>query len=152
MERDRLIGAEHFAGGDAKEERVANLPGGASDGDSNRRLHDSIRMTNDECLMTKSIAVTVFRHSGFVISFGIRHSCFVIVLPLFSNSSRISRIRFRSVGLERSCDTLRCIRRTQFELAAVPGILKRYFLASRSVIITIANQDSLLKSASIIAG
>ena len=39
MQRDRLVFAEHFAGGDAKKKRVANLAGRARDGDFNRRIH-----------------------------------------------------------------------------------------------------------------
>src|SRR5256885_11476003 len=58
---------------------------------------------------------------------GVQTCALPIFLPVFSSNWRINCIRFRSFGLERSCETLRCIRRTQFELAAVPGILKRYF-------------------------
>ena len=32
-EDDRLVGAEHLARGDAEEERIADLPGRAGDGD-----------------------------------------------------------------------------------------------------------------------
>ncbi len=44
------------------------------------------------------------------------------------------------------------MRRVQLELAAVPGTLKRYVRASRSVIITTAIHDSHLKSASMTTG
>src|SRR4029077_17092557 len=74
------------------------------------------------------------------------------VRPVFSNSSRIIFIRRRSVGLERSCATVRCIRRTQFVPVAVPGTLKRYFRASRSVIITTAIQELDSKSAFMMTG
>src|SRR5207248_11089524 len=139
-------------------------------GDFNRRLHDSIRMTNDECLMTnevrqpdglvlwrarmtESVVATCSSAFWFRHYFVIRHSCFVIYArPLFSSNSRINCLRFRSLGLERSCEMLRCIRRVQFDVALTPGTLNRYLRASRSVIITTAIQDSLLKSACMIAG
>src|SRR5262249_10681689 len=56
--------------------------------------------------------------------------------PVFASSSRISCIRFRSFLLERSFVIERCIRRVQFWLAFVPGTLKRYLRARRSVIMT----------------
>src|SRR5207237_518090 len=46
MQRDRLIGAEHFAGSDAEEERVADLPGSSGDSDFNRRLHTDFLATD----------------------------------------------------------------------------------------------------------
>ena len=39
VEDDRLLRAEHRAGGDPEQERVADLPGGTSDGDTDGRLH-----------------------------------------------------------------------------------------------------------------
>ena len=42
MKSDRLIGPEHCAGGDAKQERVTNLPGGAGHGDFDRSFHGAI--------------------------------------------------------------------------------------------------------------
>jgi hypothetical protein len=42
MNSERLIGAEHLSGGDAKQERVTNVTGGASHGDFNRSLHGAI--------------------------------------------------------------------------------------------------------------
>jgi len=44
------------------------------------------------------------------------------------------------------------MRRVQFKFAFVPGTLKRYLRASRSVIITMAIHELQLKSASMIAG
>ena len=70
----------------------------------------------------------------------------------FTSSSWISCIRLRSLGLERSSEMERCIRRVQFKLAFVPGMLKRYVRARRSVIITMAIHELHLKSASRIAG
>ena len=69
-----------------------------------------------------------------------------------SSRSRINCIRVRSLGLERNFAIERCIRRVQFRLALVPGTLKRYLRASKSVIMTMAIHDSHLKSVSIIAG
>ena len=46
----------------------------------------------------------------------------------------------------------RCIRRVQFKLAFVPGTLNLYVRASRSVIMTMATHESLLKSECIIGG
>src|SRR5438094_1001804 len=74
------------------------------------------------------------------------------VLPVFTSNSWIKLILSRSLRLERSCAIERCIRRVQFKFAFVPGTLKRYLRASRSVIMTMASHDSLLKSASMIAG
>jgi hypothetical protein len=34
LQDHRLVGAEHFAGGDAKQQRIADLTGGAGDGDA----------------------------------------------------------------------------------------------------------------------
>ena len=39
VERDGLVGAEDGAGGDAEQEGVADLAGGAGDGDSNGLFH-----------------------------------------------------------------------------------------------------------------
>jgi hypothetical protein len=39
---DRLVLAEHLAGGDAKQEGVSDLASGAGHGDSNRGLHREI--------------------------------------------------------------------------------------------------------------
>jgi len=39
MQRERLVWPEHFAGGDPKNQRVTNLPGGTGHGDFKRRLH-----------------------------------------------------------------------------------------------------------------
>src|SRR6266498_4687574 len=74
------------------------------------------------------------------------------IRPVFTNKSWINCIRLRSLRLELNCAIERCIRRVQFRFAFVPGTLKRYLRASKSVIITIAIHDSLLKSASMIAG
>src|SRR6266550_7292062 len=110
---------------------------------------------NDEIRMTNLAASTFFRHLTILPSFIIRHSCFVIppyARPVFSSSVRINRSRARSFRLERNWETGRCIRRVQFELVAVPGTLKRYLRASRSVIMTMAIHDSQLNSASMIEG
>ena len=72
--------------------------------------------------------------------------------PVFTSSSWISCIRLCSLRLELSCAIERCMRRVQFKLAFVPGTLKRYVRASRSVIMTMAIHESLLKRASMIAG
>jgi hypothetical protein len=42
MKSERLIGPEHLAGGDAKQERVTNVPGGAGHSDFNRSFHGAI--------------------------------------------------------------------------------------------------------------
>jgi hypothetical protein len=42
MKSERLIGSEHLSGGDAKQESVTNMPGGASHGDFNRSFHGAI--------------------------------------------------------------------------------------------------------------
>ena len=42
MKSERLIGPEHLAGGDAKQERVTDMPGGASHSDFNRSFHGAI--------------------------------------------------------------------------------------------------------------
>jgi hypothetical protein len=42
MEDDRLIGPEGRAGGDAEEEGITNLTGGAGDGHTNRRFAHNI--------------------------------------------------------------------------------------------------------------
>jgi hypothetical protein len=39
MKRNGLFGAKHLPRGDAKEERVANLPGGTGDSDFDRSGH-----------------------------------------------------------------------------------------------------------------
>src|SRR5262249_14269577 len=72
--------------------------------------------------------------------------------PVFTKSSWINRIRLCSLGLEISCAIERRIRRVQFKFALVPGTLKRYLPANRSVFITIASHASLPKSAPMIAG
>src|SRR4029453_6383874 len=43
MKSERLIGSEHLPGGDAKQERVTDVPGGASHSDFNRSFHVAIR-------------------------------------------------------------------------------------------------------------
>jgi hypothetical protein len=44
LQNHRLIGAEHFAGGDAEEERIADLACGAGDGDADGRFgHQELR-------------------------------------------------------------------------------------------------------------
>ena len=50
LEDDGLVLAEHFAGGDAEEEGVADLAGGAGDGDADGWFHnvDSGRKGDDE--------------------------------------------------------------------------------------------------------
>ena len=42
MKSERLIGPEHLAGGDAKQKRVTNVPGGAGHSDFNRSFHGAI--------------------------------------------------------------------------------------------------------------
>ena len=42
MKSERLIGAEHLPGGDAKQERVTDLPGGAGHSDFNGSFHGAI--------------------------------------------------------------------------------------------------------------
>jgi hypothetical protein len=42
MKSERLIGSEHLAGCDAKQERVTDVTGGASHGDFNRSFHGAI--------------------------------------------------------------------------------------------------------------
>ena len=42
MKSERLIGPEHLAGSDAKQERVTNVPGGASHSDFNGSFHGAI--------------------------------------------------------------------------------------------------------------
>src|SRR2546423_14202678 len=70
--------------------------------------------------------------------------------PVLSRSSRITRMRLRTLRLFFKSSTVFPMRRLQFELAAVPGTLNRSLRASRSVIITNAIHDSQRKSASMI--
>src|SRR5260370_41349280 len=202
MQSDWLVRPKHLAGGDTKQKRVTDLPGGSGDGDSNGRFHTNFLATDlhqpsseatawhaDETQNSRlhfqsgerRLLACSSRQLAANTSLGepdIKDSCPVSsvapgqaarrnrlaacapqcaelcdqALPLLSSSSRINRMRARSFRLERSCETLRCIRRVQFELAAVPGTLKRYLRASRSVIMTIAIQELHLKSPSMIAG
>src|SRR5205814_2624092 len=72
--------------------------------------------------------------------------------PVFTRSSRIPRMRFCTLELERKASTVFCIRRLQLDFAAVPGTLNRSLRARRSVIITMAIQALLWNNALIIAG
>jgi hypothetical protein len=42
MKSERLIGSEHLAGGDAKQEGITDVPGGASHSDFDRSSHGAI--------------------------------------------------------------------------------------------------------------
>jgi hypothetical protein len=42
MKPERLIGPKHLPGGDAKQERVTNVPGGAGHSDFNGSFHGAI--------------------------------------------------------------------------------------------------------------
>src|SRR5437763_7100362 len=72
--------------------------------------------------------------------------------PVFTRSSRIPRMRFCTLELERKASTVFCIRRLQLDFAAVHGTLNRSLRARRSVIITMAIQALLWNNALIIAG
>src|SRR5215510_15549887 len=72
--------------------------------------------------------------------------------PVFCRTWWTKPVRARSLRLDRSCAIERCIRRVQFKFAFVPGTLKRYLRASKSVIMTMASHASLLKRAPMIAG
>ena len=63
-----------------------------------------------------------------------------------------AKSELREVLLERKVAIGRRILRVQFRFALVPGTLKRYSRASRSVIMTMAIHELHLKSASITAG
>src|SRR4030095_9004981 len=42
MKSERLIGSKHLSGGNAKQEGITNVPGGASHSDFDRRFHGAI--------------------------------------------------------------------------------------------------------------
>jgi len=56
LQNDRLIFAEHFAAGDSEQQAIADLAGGAGDGNANRAFHGGM-------LLVRWYSVNV-RHEG----------------------------------------------------------------------------------------
>ena len=122
MQRDWPVFAKHFAGRDAEDKRVPDLSGRAGDSDFNRRSHiilypqisadsrrfftqgakgalssieeGTARSTYTLPVFSNTVAASLCRGANTATE---RRGYSTYTLPVFSSSSRINRIRARSL-------------------------------------------------------
>jgi hypothetical protein len=56
MQDNRLVVAEHGAGGDAKQQGVADLAGGAGDGDANGCFHEDPQIVGGSAEIRRALS------------------------------------------------------------------------------------------------